>query len=66
MSHEHETLEAVISARNVAKSARKASRKLESFDSLTLDHLKWGLQEDGHQIGKSKPVFPRIVVEEVE
>lgn len=42
MSHERETLEAVISAHNMAKSARKASRKLESFDSLTLDHLKWG------------------------
>ena len=32
--------------------------------ALMLDDLHWGLLADGHGIGKPKPVFPRIVVEE--
>lgn len=31
---------------------------------LKLADLAWGLLPDGHQIGKPKPAFPRIVVEE--
>ncbi|MGE9266957.1 MAG: methionine--tRNA ligase [Verrucomicrobiales bacterium] len=31
---------------------------------LTLDELQWGLLPAGHQTGKPKPVFPRIVLEE--
>ena len=30
----------------------------------TLDSLHWGLLPSGHQIGKAKPVFPRIVLED--
>jgi methionyl-tRNA synthetase len=40
--------------------------KKESFAELTLDDLKWGLLEAGHQTGKPKPVFPRIQIEEKE
>jgi len=40
--------------------------KLENFDAIKLSDLKWGLLPDGHQIGKPKPVFPRIVIEEPE
>jgi len=48
-------------------SAKLASQlKLESFEKLTLDDLKWGLLADGHSIGKPKPVFPRIQIEEVD
>jgi len=38
--------------------------RLESLDQLRLDDLAWGLVPDGHQTGKPKPVFPRIVIEE--
>ncbi|MEJ6582158.1 MAG: methionine--tRNA ligase [Akkermansiaceae bacterium] len=31
---------------------------------LSLDDLKWGLLQPGHQTGKPKPVFPRIQIEE--
>lgn len=31
-----------------------------------LADLHWGLLADGHAIGKPKPVFPRIVIEEAE
>jgi methionyl-tRNA synthetase len=37
---------------------------LPSLTSLKLESLNWGLLPDGHEIGKPKPVFPRIVVEE--
>jgi methionyl-tRNA synthetase len=38
--------------------------RLESLLDLKLDQLAWGLIPDGHQTGKPKPVFPRIVIEE--
>jgi methionyl-tRNA synthetase len=41
-----------------------AQLNLPSLTTLTLDGLKWGLLPDGHAIGKPKPVFPRIVIEE--
>ena len=37
---------------------------LPSLTALKLSDLKWGLLPDGHTIGKPKPVFPRIVLEE--
>ena len=40
--------------------------KKESLKDLSLDDLKWGLLEPGHQTGKAKPVFPRIQLEENE
>ena len=36
------------------------------FSQLSIDDLKWGLLEQGHQTGKPKPVFPRILVENQE
>ena len=39
---------------------------LPSLTALKLTDLKWGLLADGHLIGKPKPVFPRIVVEEAD
>ena len=41
-----------------------AQLHLPSLTSLKLADLQWGLLPDGHAIGKPKPVFPRIVVEE--
>lgn len=38
--------------------------QLEGFSAIKLADLKWGLLGEGHAIGKPKPVFPRIVVEE--
>ena len=38
--------------------------KKEDLADLTIDDLKWGLLEAGHQTGKPKPVFPRIHIEE--
>ena len=35
----------------------------EELGQLPLDELKWGLLAADHQIGKPKPVFPRIQVE---
>ena len=40
--------------------------EIEDMATLTLDQLKWGLLPQGHQIGKPKPVFPRIQVEAKE
>jgi methionyl-tRNA synthetase len=37
---------------------------LPSLTSINLAGLRWGLLPDGHPIGKPKPVFPRIVLEE--
>jgi len=41
-----------------------AQLNLPSLTTLKLADLHWGLLPDGHAIGKPKPVFPRIVVEE--
>lgn len=40
-----------------------AQLSLPDLTSLKLPDLKWGLIPEGHEIGKPKPVFPRIVVE---
>ena len=40
--------------------------KLEGLTDLKLEDLKWGLVPDGHTIGKPKPIFPRIQIEEEE
>jgi methionyl-tRNA synthetase len=37
---------------------------LPALTTLKLSDLHWGMLADGHEIGKPKPVFPRIVVEE--
>ena len=34
--------------------------KAEHLKDLPLSDLKWGLLENGHQVGKGKPVFPRL------
>jgi methionyl-tRNA synthetase len=39
---------------------------LPSLADLHLSELHWGLIPEGHAIGKPKPVFPKIVVEEPE
>ena len=41
-----------------------AQLNLPSLTTIKLADLRWGLLPDGHAIGKPKPVFPRIVVEE--
>jgi methionyl-tRNA synthetase len=41
-----------------------AQLQLPDLTSLKLDQLAWGLIPDGHTIGKPKPVFPRIQIEE--
>ena len=41
-----------------------AQLDLPSLATLKLSDLHWGLLPDGHAIGKPKPVFPRIVLEE--
>jgi len=41
-----------------------AQLNLPSLAELHLDDLRWGLLPEGHAIGKPKPVFPRIVIEE--
>ncbi|MGE9270728.1 MAG: methionine--tRNA ligase [Verrucomicrobiales bacterium] len=38
--------------------------KLDGLLDLHLADLQWGLIPEGHQTGKPKPVFPRIVIEE--
>ncbi len=43
-----------------------AQLRLDSLLDLKLGDLKWGLVPDGHETGKPKPVFPRIVVEDTE
>jgi methionyl-tRNA synthetase len=40
--------------------------ELPGLTTLTLADLHWGLLPDGHAIGKPKPVFPRIVLEEAK
>ncbi len=39
--------------------------QLENFPALKLGDLKWGLLPNGHAIAKPKPVFPRIVLDEI-
>jgi methionyl-tRNA synthetase len=41
-----------------------AQLNLPDLTTLKLADLHWGLLPDGHLIGKPKPVFPRIVLEE--
>jgi methionyl-tRNA synthetase len=41
-----------------------AQLNLPDLTNLRLADLQWGLLPDGHTIGKPKPVFPRIVIEE--
>ncbi len=41
-----------------------AQLNLPSLAALHLDDLQWGLIPEGHTIGKPKPVFPRIILEE--
>lgn len=43
-----------------------AQLNLPALTGFKLADLHWGLLPDGHAIGKPKPVFPRIVVEEAE
>jgi methionyl-tRNA synthetase len=38
----------------------RAQLRAESLASLPIDGLQWGLIGQGHQVGKPKPVFPRI------
>ncbi|GAA5126783.1 methionine--tRNA ligase [Luteolibacter yonseiensis] len=40
--------------------------ELPSLTTLTLADLHWGLLPGGHTIGKPKPAFPRIVLEEAK
>jgi methionyl-tRNA synthetase len=40
--------------------------RMDDLLELKLDDLKWGLVPDGHETGKPKPVFPKIVIEEAE
>ena len=37
--------------------------RLENLDEVTISDLKWGLIPAGHEIGKPKPIFPRIQIE---
>ncbi|MCP5533740.1 MAG: methionine--tRNA ligase [Akkermansiaceae bacterium] len=48
------------------EAAAKLASQLNRPDLLDLrfGDLSWGLLADGHAIGKPKPVFPRIVIEE--
>ena len=41
-----------------------AQLRMDSLLELKLGDLKWGLVPDGHETGKPKPVFPKIVIEE--
>ncbi|WP_035607956.1 methionine--tRNA ligase [Haloferula sp. BvORR071] len=41
-----------------------AQLRMDDLLKLKLDDLKWGLVAEGHETGKPKPVFPRIVIEE--
>ncbi len=41
-----------------------AQLRMDDLLSLKLGDLKWGLVPDGHETGKPKPVFPKILVEE--
>ena len=57
---------AILLSPILPQAAAKIMSQLRRDDllSLKLDDLKWGLLADGHEIGKPKPVFPRIVIEE--
>jgi methionyl-tRNA synthetase len=41
-----------------------AQLRMDTLPELKLDDLQWGLVPDGHETGKPKPVFPKIVTEE--
>ncbi len=41
-----------------------AQLNLPNLTNLKLPDLRWGLVPEGHTIGKPKPVFPKIVLEE--
>ena len=41
-----------------------AQLRAEELVPSTDEGLRWGLLPDGHQIGKAKPVFPRIIRED--
>ena len=41
-----------------------AQLRMDTLPDLKLDDLQWGLVPDGHETGKPKPVFPKIVIEE--
>jgi methionyl-tRNA synthetase len=43
-----------------------AQLRMDDLLKLKLDDLKWGLVPNGHETGKPKPVFPKIVIEEAE
>jgi methionyl-tRNA synthetase len=45
-----------------AKIAAQLAR--EDLLDLKLDDLKWGILAAGHEIGKPKPVFPKIILED--
>lgn len=57
---------AILLSPVLPQAAAKITSQLRREDllSLKLDDLKWGLLADGHEIGKPKPVFPRIVLED--
>lgn len=38
--------------------------RLPALSETTIPQLQWGLVPDGHEIGKPKPVFPRIQIED--
>jgi methionyl-tRNA synthetase len=42
-----------------------AQLRMDGLLDLKLDALQWGLVADGHETGKPKPVFPKILTEEV-
>ena len=37
--------------------------RLPDLGEITLPNLAWGIIKDGHEIGKPKPVFPRIQID---
>ena len=43
-----------------------AQLRIDNLLDLKLADLSWGLVPDGHETGKPKPVFPKIVIEEAE
>ena len=57
---------AVLLSPFLPEPATRLAQQLRRDDlmSLRLGDLRWGLIADGHETGKPKPVFPRIVIEE--
>jgi methionyl-tRNA synthetase len=57
---------AVLLSPVLPEAAGKLAEQLRArhLPELRLAELQWGLLPDGHEIGKPKPVFPRILVEE--